>query len=396
MKQRFIVISIFLEGYGRSAQVGLKDPNISRSSVDDLLDSLGMNRSFHSKVEIDPMWYLMVGDRPVGYVRVFDEERWARKWFCELRDQTGIWAYWYKGFPVLWMREPKPETANQFVSSMALCSVRAFTAHGAAKSGWENWTAGRLKAIEVYLSPDRTRNARVMPPKIPSGSDRVSVTSSGWEARDTRVVRSYVLSGLPPPPATATFMKISCFQTRYGSGVINTELDFHIRPHLHLQPWGPPSDIEYEDPSFTVAFLAGGSEGGFLMEGTECEVWAVADPEGEEPDTMSLRVKLSNDVWLCVRALSTGNALTFAILNKMDRKVKLRLELPNDADFGRLPRRRGPPYAASISSEPALALRRVCQSHRGNRCEKCDDVDLAVAAGFFQNAANVGTDCVQR
>jgi hypothetical protein len=335
MKQRFIVISIFLEGYGRTAQVGLKDPNISRSRVDDLFESVGVDPPFGGKVEIDPMWYVMVGDRPVGYVRVFDEERWARKWFSELRDQTDIWACWYKGFPVLWMREPKPERANQFVSSMALCTVRAFTAHGAAKSGWENWTAGRLKAIEVYLSPDRTRNARVMPPKIPPSSDRISVKSIGWQARNTRVVRSYDFSGLPPP-ATATSLTISCFQTRYGSGVINTELDFDIRPYLYLQPWGPLSDIEHEEPSFTLALLAGGAEGGTITEGTECEVWAGAYPEGEEPETLSLRVQVPNDVWLCVRAISTGNPLTFAILDKLDRKVKLRLELPNDADFGRL------------------------------------------------------------
>jgi hypothetical protein len=38
----------------------------------------------------------------------------------------------------------------------------------------------------------------------------------------------------------------------------------------------------------------------------------------------------------------------------------------------------------------------MCEPCRGNRCEKRDDVDLPIAAGFFQNAANVRADGVLR
>jgi hypothetical protein len=38
----------------------------------------------------------------------------------------------------------------------------------------------------------------------------------------------------------------------------------------------------------------------------------------------------------------------------------------------------------------------VCQPRRGNPCEKRDDIGLTVAAGLFQNTADVRSDCVRR
>ena len=48
----------------------------------------------------------------------------------------------------------------------------------------------------------------------------------------------------------------------------------------------------------------------------------------------------------------------------------------------------------AILKGPALGLAR--QPRRGNRGEKSDDFDLAIAAGLFQHAAHMGTDGVRR
>lgn len=41
------------------------------------------------------------------------------------------------------------------------------------------------------------------------------------------------------------------------------------------------------------------------------------------------------------------------------------------------------------------ALERARQLCRGNRCEKCDDVDLAVAASLFQHRAHLCSYCIR-
>jgi hypothetical protein len=334
MKQRFIVISVFVPGHGRGAQLGQKDPNISRSSVDDIFENVGMKLPWHQRTELDPMWYLLMDGRPVGYVRVFDQERFARQWFNALRNKTEIWAYWHKGFPLPWMKDRDIKLADQFLCSMALCRVRAFSAHGAAKSGWDNWSAGRLTADDVYLDRDASRRTTE---NVVHGArsefidtSALTVKSTKWQVQETAISRTYEISGLPPPEPT-TSLKIRCSLLKALSGHLLTSVDFELRPYLYLQPSRQPLPDHLVDPPFTAALTA---ESGTFVEGTEFAV--IACFVEDQPDTTYFQVRKQSDILLCVRALLIGGKMAFSIFDKTDHRVKLCLPLPNDSDFARL------------------------------------------------------------
>jgi hypothetical protein len=225
MLLHFVVISVFDRDNHRAAKLGLKEPDFSHQSVAETLRFAGIRASKPQ----DHMCYLISGDKFVGYVKVFREERYAHNWFRDLSERRNAWAYWRDGCPfplIKGANATKP--ANQFVNYQALCRVRAFSAENAAENGWKNWISGNLTAIEVDLDESRGRavdekvkreTAVVQPSRQNTetrrATPRVPIECSEWEvtrgASDVdgprpseELSRSYDLSGLAPPDTTAT------------------------------------------------------------------------------------------------------------------------------------------------------------------------------------------------
>ena len=74
MLLHFVVISVFDYDNHRAARLGLKDPNVAHQAFAETLRLGGIKASGPQ----DHMWYLVIGERMVGYVKVFREERGAR------------------------------------------------------------------------------------------------------------------------------------------------------------------------------------------------------------------------------------------------------------------------------------------------------------------------------
>jgi hypothetical protein len=161
MLLHFVVISIFEERYSSEARLGPMDPDLAHQSVAGTLRNIGINAGAPQ----DPMWYLVREGKIIGYVRVFREERYARNWFRDLaeqKDSRNFWALWRDGHPLALVEGANAKDANQFVKSMAICRVRAFSAQSAAENGWRNWISGHLTAIEIFLDrPRRSEDQRV-------------------------------------------------------------------------------------------------------------------------------------------------------------------------------------------------------------------------------------------
>src|SRR5258707_1168104 len=156
MLLHFVVISVFDRNNSSDAKLGPKDPDRAHQSVSETLALAGIKAG---KAQ-DPMWYLMSGDKFVGYVKVFREERYARNWFRDLSEKEAsknFWAYWRDGCPLALIDGANAKDANQFVQYMAICRVRAFSAQSAAENGWRNWSSGNLTAIEIYLDESHGR-----------------------------------------------------------------------------------------------------------------------------------------------------------------------------------------------------------------------------------------------
>jgi len=149
MLLHFVVISVFEERHAFDAKLGPKDPDLAHQSVAETLGRAGIKAGKPQ----DPMWYLILDNKFVGYVKVFREERYARNWFRDLAEKeasTNFWAYWRDGYPLALVQGAKTTDANQFVKSIAICRVRAFSAEAAAENGWKNWSSRNLTAIEIY------------------------------------------------------------------------------------------------------------------------------------------------------------------------------------------------------------------------------------------------------
>ncbi len=148
MLVHFVVISVFEERHSNEARLGPMDQG--RQWISETFRQAGIRASSPP----DPMWFLIREGKPIGYVKVFREERYARNWFRDLaeKEQSGsFWAFWRDGRPLALVDGANARDANQFVKLISLCRVRAFSAQSAAENGWKNWCAGRLTAMEVFL-----------------------------------------------------------------------------------------------------------------------------------------------------------------------------------------------------------------------------------------------------
>ena len=350
MLLHFVVISLFDERNARAAKLGPKDPDLAHQEVARTLSRAGADPG----KPFDPMWYLVLNHKFIGCVKVFRKERLARNWFRDLREKDksrNFWAYWRDGYPLVLVKGAKTTDANQFVKSMAICRVRAFSDQGAAETGWKNWISGNLTAIEVYVDestssvkqttrPEKTvgnqgleKGERILTP----GREKPSVRSNGWTIKEDRLVREYAFSNLAAP-APETYLRIECSLSQYLSGSIGINLTFCLRPYLYLVPNGVPFDDSLVTAPFLVSLFAAGSGAGtedspiyrggmFSVAGSSYE---------EELDTASLYTNNNFSTKHWVTAMASGEQLTFAILEKDTGKPMLSLTLPNDMEFGRL------------------------------------------------------------
>ncbi len=166
------------------------------------------------------------------------------------------------------------------------------------------------------------------------------MTSGKWQMQEKRIARQYAFPDMPTPEST-TSLRIVCSLMRHPNGVVGTYLRFYLRPYVHLLPDRQPFDPEdgLVKAPFSVGLFAAGSGIGTqadpLLRGGLFEVSACGIED--EPETVLLDVTEERDAILGVKAISTGEELTFTVYdNEADPPVKLRLELPNDRDFARL------------------------------------------------------------
>ena len=261
MRLHFVVISVFDPNRSGDAKLGPKDANRAHQSVAATLRMAGVNVG----KEQDPMWYLMTGDKFVGYVKVFREERYARNWLRDLKEREtsrNFWAFWRDGHPLALIESANAKDANQFVNYQALCRVRAFSAQSAAENGWTNWKAGKLTAIEVDLENSRggTTVEKAKGDTAIERSPRQNTVKCGeWQISrgnsdingprpSEELSRTYELSGLAPPNTTATLRIVCKLESEGLEGGLEGEkggLRLYRQLRFYLHPFRLPHDVEF-------------------------------------------------------------------------------------------------------------------------------------------------------
>lgn len=339
MLLHFVVISLFDERHSGEARLGPKDPDRAHQWVAQTLGNMGVKAGPAQ----DPMWYLMRESKKIGYVKVFREERYARNWFRDLAEQENsqnFWAFWRDGQPLALVEGANARDANQFVKSMSLCRVRAFSAETAADTGWKKWISGQLTAEEVFL--DRPRNkstGKIEPPAeakptaepprrkgqaVPSGW-QVTRENIGEGKRPSEELRQTItITGMAPSQPSAV-LSIAFKLTsegligdpeEAGSGLrFDRKLSFSLRP-FHL-----PHDADF------VMGLA------TLDQSRADRFRVIASPVDRETSVIK-RFYGPTDVANCLELLRLGKELLFTITDEVETLVKL--PLPNDEEFKRL------------------------------------------------------------
>ncbi len=347
MLLHFVVISVFDRDNSGGAKLGPKDPDLAHQSVAETLRMAGIRSSKPQ----DHMWYLMSGEKCVGYVKVFREERYARNWFRDLKEReasTNFWAFWRDGRPLTWTKGANARDANQFVNYQALCRVRAFSAESAAENGWKNWISGNLTAIEVDLdeSRDRARAEKARRETTTSqqsrqitetrrATSRVSIECSEWQVTrgasgidgprpSEELSRTYDLSGLAPPDRTATVRIVCKLQSEGLEGGLEAEvggLKLYRTLRVYLRPFRLPHDASFV-MGLSTADQSKGGEFDVLASPVDHDTSAFAKFGGR------------NDVRTCLDVIMSGDDMIFKIADETESLVNFRL--PNDGEFKRL------------------------------------------------------------
>jgi hypothetical protein len=347
MLVHFVVISVFDRENHRYARLGPKDPDLAHQSVAATLNTAGISIG----KPLDPMWYLMFGDKFVGYVKVFREERYARNWFrdlCEREFSRNFWALWRDGYPLALVNDANAKDANQFANYVSLCRVRAFSAQRAAENGWKNWISGNLTAMEVSLDDSRGRATKEQIGREAAAVDRtsrqsndkpkappLSVKYSKWQITrgpssidgprpNEELTRTYELSGLAPPDTTATFGVICKLESEGLEGGIDAEqagLKLNCQIRFYLRPFRLPHDATFVMGLFTEDQSKGG------------EFDVLASPVDRDTSVFA-KFGGRNDTRTCLDVMMAGKDINFTLADEKESLVKLRL--PNDGEFKRL------------------------------------------------------------
>jgi hypothetical protein len=287
------------------------------------------------------MWYLMTGDKFVGYVKVFREERYARNWLRDLKEREtsrNFWAFWRDGHPLALIESANAKDANQFVNYQALCRVRAFSAQSAAENGWTNWKAGKLTAIEVDLENSRggTTVEKAKGDTAIERSPRQNTVKCGeWQISrgnsdingprpSEELSRTYELSGLAPPNTTATLRIVCKLESEGLEGGLEGEkggLRLYRQLRFYLHPFRLPHDVEFVLGLSAVDKSRGG------------EFDVLASPVDQDTSVFA-KFGGRNDVRTCLDVIMSATDMIFTIADKTESLMKFRL--PNDGEFKRL------------------------------------------------------------
>jgi hypothetical protein len=165
-----------------------------------------------------------------------------------------------------------------------------------------------------------------------------SVKVGEWQSHGSAMTRVYEFASQPPLEMTGA-LRIECWVSRHPTGVIGTNLCFYLKPYLYLRPSGRPFADDLRSAAFSVGLAAAGSgagtEASALLQGGLVQV--SVSSAGETPDTAFLLVNTKEDVTRCIQVISSGNELTFTLVDyETEPPVKFRLQLPNDRRFSRL------------------------------------------------------------
>jgi hypothetical protein len=165
-----------------------------------------------------------------------------------------------------------------------------------------------------------------------------SVKVGQWQSVGSAMTRVYEFANQPPLEMTGV-LRIECWVSRHPTGVIGTNLCFYLKPYLYLRPSRRPFADDLRSAAFSVGLVAAGSGAGTeaspLLQGGLVQV--SVSSAGETPDTAFLLVNTKEDVTRCIQAISSGNELTFTLVDyETEPPVKFRLQLPNDRRFSRL------------------------------------------------------------
>jgi hypothetical protein len=157
---------------------------------------------------------------------------------------------------------------------------------------------------------------------------------SNWALDRYSLVRVYKF----PDALTGedTSLDVVCSISKYASGFIDPKVRFQLRPCSCLQD--KPFENSLKPSPFLVGLIAGGSGAGTesdpLVRGGLYQV--NTHGHAEEPGVVSLNVKRDEDVAQCLKAIASGDDLTFSVLDYgSSPPVRIRLRLPNDGEFRR-------------------------------------------------------------
>jgi hypothetical protein len=335
MLLHFVVISLFTR-QAPDVRLGPKDPDLAHEALASQMHRMGLK----PHKPFDPMWYLTSNGEFVGYVKVFRTERYARNWFRDLSEQENsenIWAYWRDGRPVAMMEEPNAKGANQFVDSIALCRVRAFSDESAARNGVSRWFSGNLTADEIFLDEKKRKAERARRDTNVNRSKRSAlVEPSDWEVRrdggidgpspSAELSRTYRISGLAPPETSATFKIVCRLQSEGLEGGIESErnnLRLYRQLNFYLKPFRLPCEASFVMGLSTATQSTGG----------EFDVFA--SPVDDETSVFN-KFGGRNDTKTCLDVMMSGDDIIFKISDSKESLVNFLL--PNDGEFKRLVR----------------------------------------------------------
>jgi hypothetical protein len=119
-----------------AAKIGRSNPwaDAQQRALSAPFTNFGLKSPFGTN-ELDPLFIIEVGERPLGYSRVFETKRLALNWLVTLVEKRDVYSYWHLGAPVGPFGAPEEyKSADQFVDRIAVHSERAFTARGAAEA----------------------------------------------------------------------------------------------------------------------------------------------------------------------------------------------------------------------------------------------------------------------
>jgi hypothetical protein len=190
------------------------------------------------------------------------------------------------------------------------------------------WTSGLSTNFHEHRNAIRGRSVSV----TSLGREANAwVRVSDWRFERYRIVRTYEFSGLPPPETT-TRLEIELLVRKAPSGYVHTSLAFHLRPYIYLTCNRSSLSDRVGRSLFNVGFYGGtgrGTEESPMLLGTGFTT--EAEQHGDE-DAAMFEINEPRDIKLCMKAISSGDNITFSVIKEDERPIKLRLELPNDQE----------------------------------------------------------------